>query len=301
MIEFRAPEIQDRHWVEEILLRDGNERCEYSFVNLLAWGKCCGLMIAPVDGQMASYLPQGKGPGYPYPLGPGDARPVLEALRADAAQRGIPFRLLSLSRGDAEELEGAYPGRFRITEDRAGFDYVYDIDRLADLAGKKLHAKRNHIHRFVEAHPDWSVEELAADNLSDCLAMFEAWGRLARENAAGEGLDDEENALRHALAHREALELKGLLLRSEGQVLAFTLGSRMSGDTFDVHFEKAFGQVQGAYAIINREFARWVRERYPQVRWLNREEDMGLEGLRKAKSSYYPDRMVEKFVAEWME
>ena len=298
MIEFHAPELRDRAWVEEIYLRDGNERCEYSFVNLFAWGGPYGLVIAPLDGRMVSYLPQGKGSGYPYPVGSGDIRPVLEALREDAARRGIPFRLLYLGRREAEELEELYPGRFQITGDRAGFDYVYDIDRLADLAGKKLHAKRNHIHRFVEAHPNWSVEELTAENLPECLDMFEAWGS---QGSDPEGLADERQALHRALDHREALGLKGLLLRSEGRVLGFTVGSLMNEDTFDVHFEKAFGHVQGAYAIINREFARWVREHYPQVRWLNREEDMGLEGLRKAKSSYYPDRMVEKYVAEWRE
>ena len=82
-----------------------------------------------------------------------------------------------------------------------------------------------------------------------------------------------------------------------GEVVAFTMGDRLNSDTYDVHFEKAYGELQGAYAMINREFARWVRAKHPNVRYLNREDDMGVEGLRKAKESYYPDRMVEKYAA----
>ena len=82
-----------------------------------------------------------------------------------------------------------------------------------------------------------------------------------------------------------------------GEVVAFTIGDRLSADTYDVHFEKAYGELQGAYAMINREFARWVRQRHPEVKYLNREDDMGVEGLRKAKESYYPDLMVEKYAA----
>ena len=97
--------------------------------------------------------------------------------------------------------------------------------------------------------------------------------------------------------HYEELGLEGGLIRVYGEVVAFTIGDRLSADTYDVHFEKAYGELQGAYAMINREFARWVRARHPEIRYLNREDDMGVEGLRKAKQSYYPDLMVEKHTA----
>ena len=93
------------------------------------------------------------------------------------------------------------------------------------------------------------------------------------------------------------LGLEGGLIRVYGEVVAFTIGDRLSADTYDVHFEKAYGELQGAYAMINREFARWVREHHPEVKYLNREDDMGVPGLRKAKESYYPDLLVEKHTA----
>ena len=97
--------------------------------------------------------------------------------------------------------------------------------------------------------------------------------------------------------HYHALGLEGGLIRVYGEVVAFTMGDRLNSDTYDVHFEKAYGELQGAYAMINREFARWVRAKHPNVRYLNREDDMGVEGLRKAKESYYPDYLEVNFSA----
>ena len=130
--------------------------------------------------------------------------------------------------------------------------------------------------------------------------MDKEWYRrsMVREGLAEErDLGDEGRALRLSMEHYHALGLEGGLIRVYGEVVAFTMGDLLSSDTYDVHFEKAYGELQGAYAMINREFARRVRQRHPQVRYLNREDDMGVEGLRKAKESYYPDLMVEKYSA----
>jgi hypothetical protein len=108
----------------------------------------------------------------------------------------------------------------------------------------------------------------------------------------------ERAAIDRALQHYRELELEALLLRAEGRVLAFTAGTRLSRDTFDVHFEKAFTDVQGVYAAINREFAQYIRAKYPDVRYLDREEDMGIEGLRRAKQSYHPIRLIRKYWAQ---
>jgi hypothetical protein len=104
----------------------------------------------------------------------------------------------------------------------------------------------------------------------------------------------ERAAISKALKHYEALGMEGLVLRDGADVLAYTLGSPLSPDTFDIHFEKARPEAEGAYPVINCEFARYLREKYPHIQYLNREDDLGLEGLRKAKLSYYPHHLVEK-------
>ena len=303
MIAFRDPEIGDRQWVEERFRASGNQGCEYSFSTLFLWSGAYQQQGAPVDGFVLERLRGKLGAGYLFPAGSGPLEPVLSALEKDAAERGEPCRFFCVTPEQAERLEQLRPGQYAFQADRDGWDYLYALDRLAGLGGKKLHGKRNHIRRFEESHPDWQVEQITMDNLAECAEMDLEWNRRYRSlDAAGEEAEartrlDERHAMSRAFAHYEALGMDGLLLRTGGKVVAFTMGSPISADTFDVHFEKAYGEIQGAYPMINREFARWLQANRPGVRWLNREDDMGLEGLRKSKESYYPDRMVEKSAA----
>lgn len=303
MIAFRDPEIGDRQWVEERFRASGNQGCEYSFSTLFLWSGAYQQQVAPMDGFVLERLRGKLGAGYLFPAGSGPLEPVLSALEKDAAERGEPCRFFCVTPEQAERLEQLRPGQYAFQSDRDGWDYLYALDRLAGLGGKKLHGKRNHIRRFEESHPDWQVEQITMDNLAECAEMDLEWNRRYRSlDAAGEEAEartrlDERHAMSRAFAQYEALGMDGLLLRTGGKVVAFTMGSPISADTFDVHFEKAYGEIQGAYPMINREFARWLQANRPGVRWLNREDDMGLEGLRKSKESYYPDRMVEKSAA----
>ena len=299
MIAFHPPEVEDKPWVEERFRAAGYRGCEYSFATLFLWSDTYQQQVAQMDGYVLERLCGRIGYGYLFPAGSGPLEPVLAALEADAAERGEPCRLLCVTPEQHALLEQLRPGQYQCECDRDGWDYLYQIDRLADLGGKKLHGKRNHINRFLERYPDWRVEEITIDNLAECAEMDLEWNRLYRtengdtETEAQTRLD-ERHAMSKAFAHYEALGLSGLLLRVEGRTVAFTMGSPIGEDTFDIHFEKAYGEIQGAYPMINREFARWIRAHYPEVRYLNREDDMGMEGLRKAKESYYPDQMVEK-------
>ena len=300
MIEFHTPVPADKPWVDELLGRCNYRGCDYNFTNIFVWKKAYGLELGRIGDFMAVHLCGRMGCSYMYPAGSGDIAAAIRALEEDAARRGQPLRLVCVTRRQMAELEEFFPGRFEYVPDRDGYDYLYEIDRLADLAGKKLHAKRNHINRFIENNPTWVYEEITPASLPECLEMDKQWyvRSLQREGVEEErDLGDEGIALRTAMEHYEELGLEGGLIRVYGEVVAFTMGDRLGHDSFDVHFEKAYSELQGAYAIINREFARWVRQRHPEVKYLNREDDMGVEGLRKAKESYYPDLMVEKYSA----
>ena len=300
MIDFRTPQPSDKAWVDALLAQADYRGCDYNFTNLFVWSRAYGQEIARVDGFLVTHLCGRMGCSYMYPAGSGDLADAIDILAREADERRQPLRLVCLTTRQMEELDRLMPGRFAYEADRDGFDYLYDIDRLADLTGKKLHAKRNHINRFMDNNPSWVYEEITPQTLPECLEMDKEWYRrsMVREGAAEErDLGDEGIALRTAMDHYHALGLEGGLIRVYGEVVAFTMGDRLNSDTYDVHFEKAYGELQGAYAMINREFARWVRAKHPNVRYLNREDDMGVEGLRKAKESYYPDRMVEKYAA----
>ena len=291
MIEFRPIELKDKELYES-KLPDGNERgCEFSFANLYLWGR---QNLAVLHDHIVLFSQFDRRSVYPYPVGRGDKKAVLDAIIADSRARGIPCRITGLCESAKKELEELYAGKFRFHCDEGSFDYVYAIDDLADLKGKKYHGKRNHLNRFREAFPDHTVEPLGEDNILRVRQMIDDWyARRLQENPNAD-YHMEQAALERALRNYRELGMEGLVLLNGEDVLAVTLGSRMSYDTFDVNFEKARADINGAYAAINCEFARYIRDKYPNVRFLDREEDMGLEGLRKAKQSYNPHHMVEK-------
>ena len=169
------------------------------------------------------------------------------------------------------------------------------MEQLATLAGKKLQAKRNHINRFVERFPHWYTRPLDGQTREDCQALARRWYEDREEIR---GLSTERAALTEALERYDILGMEGLVLYDGEKAVGFSLGNRITPEIYDVNFEKADPEVPGAYPLINREFSRRIAESYPQVRLLNREDDMGLEGLRKAKESYNP-MMLEKMTAVW--
>lgn len=294
MISFSRLQLAQKAQYEDILFACGSRSCEYSFANLYLWGR-----------QEAAFFPEGIAffshfygkSVYPYPIGTGNRRAVLEAVLEDAKSRGIPCRITSMTRAETEELESWFPGRFLFRPDRDGFDYVYAIDDLADLKGRKFQKKRNHVHKFQASHPDCLSVPLEKENLPQAQEMVAQWfrQRLA-EDPHGDYLL-EQIALSRAFRHFEALGMEGLMLVENGQVLAVTLASRLSENTMDVHFEKAREDVDGAYAAVNCEFARYLRLKHPELAFLNREDDLGLPGLRQAKLSYQPHHMEEKYNA----
>ncbi len=298
MSMFKRPELSDRRWVEELLAKESSRACEHNFANIWLWSGAYPQKIARVGDRLLVQMLGGIGLSHLFPMGSGPLAPALEQARADAQSHGVPLTLICVTREQKEQLEREFPGRFVFEEDRAGWDYLYDARKMAELSGKKLHSKRNHIHRFCDRYPDWMFEPVGGDNLAQCGAMAAEWYR--RQEAEGRmdaTLRRERQAVEEALTHMDELGLVGGLIRAEGAVVAFALASRTTADCCNIHVEKAFGDIQGAYTVIAREMARWLVSRWPETVWLNREDDMGLDGLRKAKLSYYPDQMIEKYSA----
>ena len=298
MIEFKRLKLSQKDAYDQILLACPGRSCEYSFANMYLWGRQETVFFPDCVGFFSHF--HGKSI-YPYPMGNGDRKAVLEAVIRDARERGIPCRISRMTKAEAEELEAWFPGSFLIRTDRDGFDYVYAIDDLADLKGRKFQKKRNHLNRFRAEHPEAVCVPLDGEHLGPARDMVDSWFRQRiAEDPHGEYLL-EQVAISRAFQHFKALEMEGLMLLDGGEVLAVTLGSRLSKDTIDVHFEKAREDVEGAYAAINCEFARYLRDKYPEIKFLNREDDMGLEGLRRAKLSYQPHHFEEKYWACRME
>jgi len=298
MIPFAPIRLQDRERYLPYLRAASHRGCVYGFVNQYLWGRQSGAIVADMLVIFSQY--NGKSV-YLFPCGEADPAPALEAIRADAKERGIPCRLVGLSQTDCGLLERLYPGGFQCHFDRDSFEYVYDIHALADLAGRKYQKKRNHLNKFRQANPGYVLEPITDANIAAVEALAADWYRLRQQADPHSDFAMEKVALQRALRRWKELELEGLLLKTDAGAVAMTLGSFLQPDTFDVHFEKALDIADGAYPAINQGFAAALREKYPQLRYLNREDDMGLEGLRKAKLSYYPDHMVEKYWVHFRE
>lgn len=292
MLNFRELSLSDRERIHSTFYRAAQHGSEFSFANLFFWGeqKVAFLGDAPV------FLSR-FGEHYTYPL-PFFDLSLLPALREDAHERGIPFRLFGLTAQELEALNALYPQQFCAHPVRDSFDYVYDIDRLCDLHGKKLQAKRNHCNRFEEAYPDYRVVPLTPELLPRCREFTERWYATHAAGGAASDYAGERTAIARAFDHFDALHMEGIAIETGDGMVAFSMGNRIRDDTFDVNFEKADAGINGAYPIVNREFARLLRARYPELRFLNREDDMGIDGLRRAKESYSPDILLEKFLAE---
>ena len=291
MIDFQYLRPEQKPEYDRYLQCQGERGCEYSFVNLYLWGR---QKAALVHDHLVFFSQFNRRSVYLYPVGKGDKLPVLEALRQDALERGIPCRLVGMTQADCAQLEAICPGCLEMHPDRDSFDYIYDIHDLAQLPGRKFQRKRNHLNRFRQNHPEHTLEPITAENLPEVQALVSQWYALRLETNPHSDYALEQAALQKALTHREALGMEGLLLRTEHGPVAMTLGSRLSETTFDIHFEKALDIADGAYAAINNGFANYLLEKYPTLSYLNREDDLGLEGLRKAKLSYNPHHMLEK-------
>ena len=233
-----------------------------------------------------------RGYGAPLSACDFDGAQVLSVLRRDAERRNVPLSFCAFDERQTKIFDGLCNIRWS-SRDGDG-DYIYKRESLAQLSGKKLHAKKNLVNRFWRLYPDASYQPITKENIADALAVAEQWFAEKEE----EGVDADMSELAHirkGAEHWDELGLFGGVLYAEGMPAAMTMASVISKQAIDVHFEKAVGAfaAEGAFAAINQAFAASdAAAPYP---YINREEDMGMPGLRKAKEAYRPAFKVEKY------
>ncbi|MEE1315430.1 MAG: phosphatidylglycerol lysyltransferase domain-containing protein [Faecalimonas sp.] len=292
-ILFQRPQLEHRELIESYFKKYPSRICERTFVNEYLWCRFYQVTFAIVNDTLV--FRSGEAGSFSFPAGEAQkVRETIVLLQEYAEERGFPFLLYNVTTEFFEQLEAWFPNRFEIFYERDYADYVYETEKLASLSGKKLHAKRNHINKFKATYPNWTYEAMSAENVEECFQMALKW---RKENGCED--DEEKNAemcvTLNSLRLFEELDLKGGILRIDGDIVAFTIGEEVSPDTFVVHIEKAFGDIQGAYPMINQQF---VQHACIDYQYVNREDDTGAEGLRKAKLSYYPAFLVEKGVVK---
>lgn len=293
MLEFRKPKIEDKEKYQNALDKINFMDGECSFANTYMWSEHYDTRIAfKNDFVFRCYFENDKPIGYTIPFGGEDLKWAVEELLQDAKDRNATeFELGLLTEEVKEKLETLFPNKFEFTENRDDADYIYLQEDLANLSGKKYHGKRNHISQFKRANPDYVYEPLTRDHYSDALLIAAKWAS-DRNEIDGEEYGADYVAIEDCFLHFHELDLFGGIIYVDNKAVAMTVASKIRDGICDVHFEKSI--IDNGYPVINNEFVKTLTD----FKYINREEDMGLEDLRKSKLSYKPNIILMKYNAK---
>ncbi len=291
MLQFREIRLSDRDRANAALRASDNRGCEYSFANNMAWRRLSDSKICFFKDFyiVCAFGTEDGIPSFTFPAGNGDLRELFGEMKSFCKGLGVPLKIWGVTEDKLKKLDRLFPGEFTVEYDRDSSDYIYSRQELAELKGRKFHGKRNHLTRFGKL--DYKFSAITEKDFDDCIRFI-----AETYNAAG-GYNDhsavaEQFAVNTYFSHFHELELCGGIIRIGGLVAGVTIGERLNSDTFCVHIEKADRQFEGIYAGINNLFVKSCTDGF---RYINREEDLGLEGLRKAKLSYNPVFLLNKY------
>lgn len=294
-IPFKAITINEKELITSFTLNSPYMNCDFSFANMCSWRFLYNSEYAVVDDFLLIrfWIEDNDRPVYMCPVGKGDMTCVIEYLEEDSLRHGHPLWLLGVTPDGKKELEKTFSGGFRYIPERNYFDYIYLRDDLINLTGKKYQPKRNHINKFTKSY-QYKYMPITPELVPECLELERKWYKANRTDDDAEELSNERRSMTYALQHAAELGLIGGAICVDHQIVAFSFGAPINGNTFGVHVEKADINYEGVYSMINREFVSHLPEQYI---YINREEDLGIPGLRQAKQSYQPAILLEKYTA----
>jgi hypothetical protein len=293
-LNFQPVSLKTRDAIETYRKNLGLTNSEHTFSNILIWGNNGIIKTAEANGAIYILLDYIKRP--PFMFAPLTASKDIDYGEVISAATEYFYEIgaepvFHAVTGPLKEAFQKYCPEYELTEDRDNFDYIYNTEDLLNLSGKKYHSKRNHIHQFRSLY-DYEYQKLTPSMLDECMEVYLNW--LDKKDVFEPGVLGELDAIKTIITNMDALNVRGGCIRINGKMSAFTIGERISPEMELIHIEKANSEAIGLYTMINREF---IEHECAGTKYINREEDMGLEGLRKAKLSYHPSFMIEKYIA----
>ena len=296
---FEKPKMEDKNLIDKILIKEKKSDALATFGTYFLWSDYFNTKVCEHKNILFTRFDSGK-VSYLFPKGTKSilgVKKAMDLIFEDYNNLKLPELYISgLDISEVIKLEKVCPQKFDFINRRDKFEYIYSSSELTNLKGKKYHSKRNHIAKFEKTY-DWKYEDINIDNKKKYMDFFEKW--FSENNNSEDKLNTGEyNAIVKAMDNYKDLGLYGGAITVNGQIVACTMGERISNKVFVVHFEKALTDFDGAYALINREFSRVLGKSF---KYINREEDLGIEGLRKAKLSYKPAFLISRFDAKLKE
>lgn len=286
---FNKITIKDRDIINKYLIQDNNLSCEFSFGNSILWD-ADGVLTYTVYNDVLIYRMNYDRLIYCIPDFKKRTGEILKYIDEDAGKMEKEYMITCLSENMVKEIK-EISDEYEFNMDRDKCDYIYDLDELRKLNGKKFHKKKNHLNKFLQSY-EFAYEVINENNIAECLEMKNEW---MNGRSRDESMETESRAIDRAFENYKAFDFCGGLIRIDGRVAAFTFGERLGSETFVTHFEKGMEEIDGIYVAINRQFSDYLYSR--GYRYVNREDDLGLEGLRQAKLSYRPCTIYEKYTA----
>lgn len=294
MLNFREPRKEDIPTLRKLYEKYGTMGCDCNPANIFLWRKKYNIKISTTNGFLvkAYFNKDDKTPwGYCFPIGDGNIKAAIDDIFEDAKQRKCKPNFVMLTSAQKEKLIEITDDNYSFKELRGDEDYIYTNYDLATLPGKKYHSKRNHISKFDRLYPNWRFKVMNKDNFSDAMEVVDKW---CHSNNIDTKTYEEYYAITETFKHYDLLKMHGGILYVDNTPVAMTMGSSINLSTFDVSFEKALVQYEGSYAKVNNEFVKTL----VGFEFINREEDMGIESLRKSKLSYHPVVILQRFSGE---
>ncbi len=280
--------IEDREIFRRYIKNEENST--YNFTNMMIWSGSGEITYAETEGCLALFFQFGKNPPTPsYPVGDGDKKAAIQSLSAYIGSLGLRPVFRNLSAHMVAEMEELFPGEYEFIADRNAADYVYETEKMISLPGKKLHAKRNHLNYFKQNF-GYTYRPLTGADMPACLALFDRW---IAEKEEMHLLDSSRDATKRLLDNFERLPVHGGGIFIDGELSAFSIGEPVTEDMALIHVEYALSY-RGIFNAISSEFCA---DAWRDFAFVNREEDMGLDGLRHTKMAYRPAKLIEKWNA----
>ena len=289
--------INDKNLFDK-MINNEHENSESTFANLFMWRKSSKTKYAIINDSLVVFYTKSDGrKACCFPYSCSNLKETVDKIKDYFDSQNETFIMESVTEENKDKLVEIFGDRIIITPDSNLFDYVYYSEKLINLAGKKLHSKRNHINKFKSLY-DYKYEKVTPKLAKKCLKKAQEW--LISKYADEKNADyiSEITALKEIFENYEKLNLTGGLISVENEIIAFSVGEKLTDDTFVTHIEKADTNYQGAYTLINNEFSKNECSFY---KFINREEDMGIDGIKKAKMSYCPDKMIKKYMIQFKE
>lgn len=290
-MEFHTINSADK-WLYEKYVK-GDMRSSYNFVTGYIWSGKDTVKICEKGGCLIILWDNEKGFGMQYPQGKSENKAELIKECCQYLEgRGKRPEFYFLNEADVLELKSIMPDTFVFDYDRDNCDYIYDSSKLISLSGKKLHSKKNHLNSFRRNY-NFRYRRMLQSDIPDCKALFNTW--YDEKNGDENYLEESKTATFKLLDNIDNLGLIGGVIEVEGKIIACSVGERISDDTALIHIEFADRNYSGSYATINQQF---VEHEWSDCLYINREEDMGDEGLRRAKESYQPIKLINVYSAK---